>query len=143
MAGELVSYATLFGTAFAAASLLPVGSEPLLAALLLDGRLDPWLLWLTASLGNTTGAVLNWWLGRHALRWQDRRWFPVGRDQLRRAGERFRRYGLWSLLLACMPIVGDPLTLAAGLLRVPLLPFLLLVGVSKAGRYAALIWLLV
>lgn len=133
----------MFGTAFAAASLLPVGSEPLLAALLLDDRLNPWLLWLTASLGNTAGAVVNWWLGRHALRWQDRRWFPVGRDQLRWAGERFRRYGIWSLLLAWMPVIGDPLTLAAGLLRVRLLPFLVLVGVSKTSRYAVLTWLLV
>ena len=98
-------------------------------------------LWGIATAGNTAGAVLNWWLARYALHWQDRRWFPVSRRQLDRASNWFRRYGVWTLLLAWAPIGGDALTFVAGIMRVRLHLFLLLVGAGKAGRYAIVIWL--
>jgi membrane protein YqaA with SNARE-associated domain len=92
-----------------------------------------------AGLGNTLGAVTNWGLGRFCLHWQDRRWFPVKPRELARAGAWFNRYGIWSLLLAWVPVIGDPITLAAGVLRTRFLPFLLLVAISKTGRYAVLL----
>ncbi len=92
-----------------------------------------------ASLGNILGAVANWVLGRFCLHWQDRKWFPVKRRELARASAWFNRYGIWSLLLAWVPIIGDPITLAAGVLRMRFLPFLLLVAISKTGRYAVLL----
>ncbi len=96
-------------------------------------------LLLAASLGNTLGSVANWGLGRFCLHWRDRKWFPVKARELERASAWFNRYGLWSLLLAWVPVVGDPLTLAAGALKARFLPFLLLVAICKTGRYAVLL----
>ncbi|MDQ2695936.1 MAG: DedA family protein [Pseudomonadota bacterium] len=140
MAGTLAAYGTLFFTAFGAASLLPFYSEPLLVGMVRWGGYDPVLLWLTASAGNTAGAVLNWWLARYALHWQDRWWFPFRPQHLARASGWFQRYGVWTLLLAWAPVGGDALTFVAGLMRVRLGIFLLLVGAGKAGRYALVIW---
>jgi membrane protein YqaA with SNARE-associated domain len=106
--------------------------------LLATGSLPPWLLVAVASLGNVLGAVVNWALGRGAERLSARRWFPATPAALDRAAAWYRRWGRWSLLLSWAPIVGDALTVAAGLLREPLRSFLILVSVAKAGRYAAL-----
>lgn len=131
-----MAYLSLFTAAFLAATLLPAQSEVLLLALILD---DPtrvgWLI-LVATVGNTLGSVLNWWLGRYLHRFQGKRWFPVSEDALKYAEQRFRKYGLWSLLLSWMPVIGDPLTVIAGILRVPFWTFLVLVGIAKGIRYA-------
>ena len=140
MGADLAAYAGLFAVAFGAASVLPFYSEPLLVGMLVSGRYSDWLLWLVASAGNTAGAVLNWWLARFALHWQDRWWFPVNPQQLERASRWFRRYGEWTLLLAWAPVGGDALTFVAGLLRVRLTVFLVLVGLGKAARYAFVVW---
>ena len=129
----------LFLAAFLAATLLPLQSEAALVALLLAGY-PPWLLVLVASLGNVLGSTVNWWLGRGLLRFQDRRWFPVSATALARAQRSYRRWGRWSLLLSWAPFIGDPLTLAAGIMREPLRVFLPLVAVAKAGRYLVLAW---
>lgn len=130
-----MTYLALFASAFLAATILPAQSEALLLALILD---DPsavgWLI-LVATVGNTLGSVLNWWLGRYVHHFQDRRWFPVSKESLHYAEQRFRKYGLWSLLLSWVPIIGDPLTVIAGILRVPFRTFLLLVGIAKGARY--------
>jgi membrane protein YqaA with SNARE-associated domain len=138
---ELPALAVLFLSAFAAASLLPLASEPLLVGLEVSGAHSTLSLWLVASVGNIAGSVVNWWLGRFALYWQDKPWFPVVPRQLNRAEGWFQRYGVWALLMAWMPVVGDALTCVAGLLGVRLGVFLVLVGVGKAARYAALLWL--
>lgn len=91
-----------------------------------------------ASLGNVLGSVANWVLGRGVARFRHRRWFPVSEPALTRAEGWYRRWGRWSLLLSWAPVIGDPLTLAAGMLREPLGPFLLLVGLAKTTRYIAL-----
>lgn len=136
----MTTLAALFFGAFLAATFLPFSSEVLLAAALAEGMHAPWLLVAVASLANTAGAALNWALGRFLLHWQDRRWFPVSPAALARASARFNRYGAWSLLMAWVPVIGDPLTLAAGVLRVPLPLFLVLVGAGKTARYAAVAW---
>ena len=92
----------------------------------------------TASLGNVAGSVVNWLLGRGVERLRHRRWFPVGEASLERAQGWYRRFGRWSLLLSWMPIIGDPLTVAAGVMRERFLVFLLLVGIAKTGRYVVL-----
>ncbi|MDP2285974.1 MAG: VTT domain-containing protein, partial [Pseudohongiella sp.] len=71
----------------------------------------------------------------------DKPWFPVTAQQLSRAQAQFNRYGVWSLLLAWLPVVGDPLTFVAGALRVQFWLFLLLVAIGKSLRYAVLIFL--
>jgi len=129
------AYAGLFLSALLSATLLPGSSELLIAALAAKGH-SLMLLWLWATLGNTLGSALNALLGRYLLHFRDRRWFPFRADELERGHRWFERYGKWTLLLAWMPVVGDALTLVAGVLRVGWLEFLLLVGVGKALRYA-------
>ena len=132
-------YVGLFLSALLAATVLPFSSEAVLVGLMAAGDYDMIWLWFLASLGNVLGAAVNWGLGRFCLRWQDRRWFPVDKEKLDRAGRWFSSYGVWSLLLAWVPIIGDPLTFAAGVLRVNFWLFLLLVSIGKAGRYAVVI----
>ncbi len=129
---------TLFATAFVAATLLPVSSEAVLAALVAREGADVVVLLAVATTGNVLGSVVNWAMGRWCLRFQGRRWFPIREAALDRAAGRMRRGGRLLLLLAWVPIVGDPLTFAAGVLRVRLLPFLVLVTIGKAARYVAI-----
>ncbi|MBK1708979.1 YqaA family protein [Marichromatium gracile] len=133
-------YLLLFVSAFLAATLLPASSEVALYALLQAGA-TPWLLLLVATLGNTLGSLLNWWLGQALLRFQDRRWFHFTPAQIAAAQTRFARYGVWTLLFAWTPLIGDALTLVAGVMRVPLRLFLPLVALGKGARYALILWL--
>lgn len=133
------SYLLLFGSAFLAATVLPFYSEVVLYALLRAGG-DPLALVVIATLGNTLGALVNWVLGRYLLHFQDRRWFYFNRVQIEKAQRWYRRYGFWSLLLAWMPVGGDALTLIAGIMKVRLRLFLLLVGTGKALRYISVVY---
>jgi membrane protein YqaA with SNARE-associated domain len=126
----------LFVSAFVSATLVPMSSEAVLAALIAAQGLDVALLVAVATVGNTLGALVNWLLGRFCLRWRGSKWFPVRADRLERGIDWFRRYGVWSLLLAWLPIVGDPITFVAGMARVRLPLFLLLVALGKGARYA-------
>jgi membrane protein YqaA with SNARE-associated domain len=128
-------YLTLFTTALVAATLLPAQSEALLAALLAAGRHPAVALVAVATFGNVLGAVINWLLGRGIEQFRDRRWFPVGRRKLDRAQHWYQRFGKWSLLLSWAPLVGDPLTVAAGVMREPLPVFIAIVTVAKLARY--------
>ena len=128
-------YLSLFGIAFLAATIFPAQSELGLAALLATGRFDPWLLILVATLGNVLGSVFNWLIGRFLHGYRSRRWFPVPAKALDRAERTYRRWGIWTLLLSWVPVIGDPLTLVAGLLKAPLRLFLPLVIIAKAARY--------
>lgn len=135
MTFTLLSYPGLFLASLLAATLFPTSSEALLAAMLLSERFSLPLLLAVAVVGNTLGSVINWALGRYLLHFRDRRWFPLSPAQFTRAETAFNRYGLWSLLFAWLPIVGDPLTLIAGALRVRFWPFLMLVAAGKTARY--------
>jgi len=134
----LTAYLGLFAAAFVAATLFPAQSEVVLVGLLLLGEHPVWLLIALASLGNTLGAMVNWWLGRQVERFRDRPWFPVKPAALDRAIAWYRRWGYWSLALSWAPIMCDPLTLVAGVLREPLWRFVLVVGVAKTCRYIVL-----
>ena len=129
-------YTGLFLTAFLAATLVPLSSEAVLAAMISAKGFDLALLIGIATAGNTLGACVNWLLGRYCLRWRDRRWFPVGPEALDRASRWVGRYGVWALLLSWLPVVGDPLTFAAGVLGVRVPVFLVLVAIGKGARYA-------
>jgi membrane protein YqaA with SNARE-associated domain len=130
----LAIYSGLFVSAFASATLLPLQSETVLVALLLADR-APWVVIAIASVGNVAGAVVNWLIGRGIEHLHDRKWFPVSAAHLQRSQAWYLRYGKWSLLLSWMPIIGDPITVVAGVLREPLPMFLLLVSVAKVSRY--------
>nr|WP_176493866.1 YqaA family protein [Cobetia sp. 5-25-4-2] len=124
--------------ALASATLLPGGSEAALAGLWCEG-VAPWALWLAATLGNTLGSLINVALGRGARRLRTRRWFPVSRRALARSTLWYRRIGAWSLLLSWAPVIGDPLTVLAGVFRLPWWKSVLLILVAKGGRYALLL----
>lgn len=122
----------LFLAALAAATVLPMQSEAVLVGLLLSGAYSPWLLLAVAGTGNVLGSVLNWLLGRGLGR------IRMDAARLARARTVYGRYGYWSLLLSWVPLIGDPLTVVAGLMREPFWRFLLLVTAAKVGRYLVL-----
>ena len=131
--------ALLFTSAFLAATLLPFPSEVTLAGLLVAGQSSLAALWLVATIGNTLGSLVNWAIGRLALRFEGRPWFPLRRERLGRAQAWFNHYGVWTLLLCWLPIVGDPLALVAGLMRTPFAITAVLIAIGKGARYAVVI----
>lgn len=139
---ELRDLGGLFLTAFLAATVLPAQSELLLAGLHLRGAYDGFALVLVATLGNVLGATVNWALGRYLVHFKDRRWFPVRERMIDQASRFYRRFGVWTLLLAWTPFIGDPLTLVAGIMRTGLWVFLPLVTLGKAARYFGIVILI-
>jgi len=135
----VAAYGSLFLVSFLAATLLPAQSEILLAGLRSTGDYSAWGLVTVATVGNVLGAVVNWLLGRYIEHFRHRRWFPVSERMLDRAQGWYRRWGVWSLLLAWAPFIGDPLTVVAGLLRTNLWVFLVLVTVGKGLRYTGVV----
>jgi membrane protein YqaA with SNARE-associated domain len=135
---EFGAYLALFIVSFIAATLIPLGSEIVLLGLVESG-LSPVPCLLVASVGNICGSLMNYglgiWLGHKLL--QPNRWIEP--DKLQRGIDHYQRWGLPSQLLAWVPIIGDPLTFAAGVLRVNIWGFILLVSIGKVGRYYALI----
>ena len=134
----LTATLALFFSALLAATILPFSSEVFLYALLQgeEGWTSTTLLTIAvATLGNVLGACINWWLGKELLRFRHKRWFYFDDRQIARAEAWFQRYGVWTLLLSWVPVVGDPLTLIAGFLRVRFALFLLLVATGKLLRY--------
>ncbi len=133
---ELIS---LFFVSFLAATIFPFQSEALLATLHLSGDIKAGLLVIVATTGNVLGSCVNWLLGRYIEHFKHKRWFPANQKQLDRATRTYQKYGVWTLLLAWLPIIGDPLTIIAGLLRTNIVLFIILVTIGKAARYVALV----
>ena len=138
----LISYFQLFIISFLAATILPLSSELVLSTMLLTDSFDKYLLLVVASFGNILGSSVNWYLGKKILIFKDKKWFPVNEKRIVKSEMYFKKYGIWSLLLAWVPIIGDPLTVIAGILRVNFLTFLLLVSISKTSRYIFLIFII-
>ncbi|MEE4886758.1 YqaA family protein [Pseudomonas viridiflava] len=132
---EFSSYFGLFMAALGAATLLPMQSETVLAGMLLSQAYPAAVLLLVATAGNVLGSVLNWLLGRSIIRLRHKRWFPASEAQLEKAQRFYLTYGYWSLLLSWVPLIGDPLTVIAGVLREPLWRFVLIVTLAKGARY--------
>jgi membrane protein YqaA with SNARE-associated domain len=134
-------YLSLFISAFAAATILPAQSEALLAYQVSISPDAVVQLIAVATLGNVLGATFNWWLGRLTENLRAKKWFPVNEKQLQKAERFYGRYGRYSLLLSWVPIIGDPITIVAGILREPLLSFVLLVTIAKCARYVFVVGL--
>lgn len=134
----LSGYLGLFIAALLAATLLPMQSEAVLAGLLLTGMYSTPVLLVVATAGNVLGSCINWLLGRYIEHFRGRRWFPFSAASLDKAQSAYSRYGRWSLLLSWVPIIGDPLTLIAGVMREPFWRFFLIVLLAKGARYAVL-----
>ncbi len=139
---ELLSHYGILGlflAAFLAATILPFSSEALL--LLVVRQTGDWVLpVVAASVGNILGSLVNYWLGLKGNKILLHQWLRIDEKTLHKAKRNFNRYGVYSLLFAWLPVVGDPLTVVAGLLKTRFSLFLLLVSLGKAGRYLALVW---
>jgi membrane protein YqaA with SNARE-associated domain len=137
-----VIYLSLFSISFLAATVLPFSSELTLAGLISTSNYDNLLLLVVASFGNVLGSVFNWSLGFYSRNLSTKKWFPFKETQIERSSKWFSKFGKWSLLFAWLPIVGDPLTFVAGLLRVRFLDFIILVAIGKVSRYLIVFYLI-
>ena len=135
-------YLSLFIISFLAATILPFSSELTLAGMMATSSYDNLLLLLVASLGNVLGSAVNWILGFYSRKLSKKKWFPFKDKQIEKSSKWFNKFGRWSLLFAWVPIIGDPLTLVAGLLRVKFIEFLILVTIGKVSRYLVIFYLL-
>ena len=135
-------YLSLFFISFLAATILPFSSELTLAGLISTSNYDNLLLLVFASFGNVLGSVFNWGLGFYARNLTIKKWFPFKETQIERSSKWFIKFGKWSLLFAWVPIVGDPLTFVAGLLRVRFFDFIILVAIGKVSRYLIIFYLI-
>ncbi|MBT6268610.1 MAG: DedA family protein [Tateyamaria sp.] len=133
-----MSYLAVFLSAFVAATLLPAQSEAVLSFYILSAPQTVFALILVATVGNVLGSVVNWVLGIYATKFQNRKWFPATPSQIKRAEKFYHKYGRYSLLLSWVPFIGDPITVIAGVLREPVLSFLILVTIAKSARYIVL-----
>lgn len=131
----MLSLFFLFLSAFGAATLLPLQSEAVLVGLLIQAEHSVLILIAVASLGNILGSCVNWYLGLKIEQFKDKKWFPVSEVKLNQAQNIYHKYGFWSLLLSWVPIIGDPITLIAGLMKENFIRFLWVVSIAKIGRY--------
>ena len=130
-----MAYLSLFTLSFLAATILPLSSELTLVGLLNTNDYNVLALLGSASLGNILGSIFNWLLGFYLLKHMNKKWFPFKKNQINSASNWFQKFGIWSLLFAWVPMIGDPLTLMAGILKVKFFLFLILVSIGKISRY--------
>ena len=133
-------YPALFILSFVAATILPLGSEWLLVVMIL-AEYNPVATVVVASIGNLLGACTTWAVGLYGGPFLIRSVLRIDAETQAKAERLYGRYGIWSLLFSWLPFIGDPLCLAAGILRIDLGRFAALVFVGKLARYAAVAWL--
>lgn len=127
-------YTYLFVISFLAATFIPLGSEWLLAALIPHSS-SPIFLVGVASIGNVMGAWTTYAIGRYGGGPCLEKLLGIKAQDREKATAYYKKYGSWSLLFSFLPIIGDPLCFIGGLLRVPVMIFLVLVSVGKSLRY--------
>jgi len=128
-------YVILFSSSFASSTILPGNSELTLTAIISQREYETLYLIIVASIGNVLGSIVNWYLGCYFIKFKNKKWFPFNEKNLDNSSKWFLKYGKWSLLLSWLPFVGDGLTLIAGVLKVPLFEFIILVTFAKVLRY--------
>ena len=117
------------------ATIIPFGSEAYFITLLSLEKYNHFILFVFASVGNVLGSLFNWICGFYINFFIKKSWFPINNKIIDRGNKLFTKYGKWSLLISWFPLIGDPITFAAGTLRYPIIPFLVLVSIGKVGRY--------
>ena len=135
-----MAYFLLFLSAVGAATLLPLQSEAVLLGLLVQTQYSAYLLLIIATIGNVLGSCVNWYLGLRIERFKHKKWFPVSEKNMIKAEKIYQKYGFWSLLLSWTPVIGDPITLIAGLMKENFWRFLFIVTIAKAVRYLFIYW---
>lgn len=132
----------LFASSFLAATIFPAGSEVVLANLNIAGDHDKFLLLAVATIGNVLGALVNWFIGYYLIKFKNKKWFPIQKRKIDKYSRFYRKWGILSLLLAWMPIIGDPLTVIAGIFKTNIWLFLTLVTIGKLSRYLLIIFII-
>ena len=117
------------------ATIIPFGSEAYFITLLSLEKYNHFILFFVVSVGNVLGSLFNWVCGFYINFFIKKSWFPINNKIIDRGNKLFTKYGKWSLLISWFPLIGDPITFAAGTLRYPIIPFLVLVSIGKVGRY--------
>ena len=117
------------------ATIIPFGSEAYFITLLSLEKYNHFILFVVASVGNVLGSLFNWICGFYINFFIKKSWFPINNKIIHIGNKLFTKYGKWSLLISWFPLIGDPITFAAGTLRYPIIPFLVLVSIGKVGRY--------
>lgn len=131
----IITYFGLFLSALAAATLLPGGSEAILLAVIAQGQHSVVLIIVVAASGNILGAAINYALGRSVDALKEKSWFPISPAKFAHYRSFYQRWGMYSLWLCWVPIIGDPLTAIAGVMGAPLGRFLVIVTLAKTLRY--------
>ena len=134
------SYIILFGVSFLAATIIPLGSEWLLAAMVVSGSNTPFAVAI-ASSGNYLGAVTTYLIGLYGGVFLIRRVLKISAEKEEKARRAYDRYGAWTLLFSWLPVLGDPICLAGGMMKTGFLSFSLLVFTGKLARYSLVAWL--
>ena len=132
---SLEAYSSLFISSFLSSTILPGHSEIILTTFILLQKYSQFLLIFFASFGNILGSVINWYLVFYITKFVNKSWFPFKKKQLDKASLWYLKYGKWSLFFSWVPIIGDPLTIVAGIFQVPLIIFIIIVSISKVLRY--------
>jgi membrane protein YqaA with SNARE-associated domain len=132
-------YPALFLLSFFASTLIPLGSEWLLVALIVHG-FAPLPVVLVASVGNLLGGCTSYGIGVYGSTFLITKMLRMDKNERAKAERIFAKYGVWSLLLSWLPVIGDPLCVVAGMMKVSFGRFALLVVTGKAARYAVVAW---
>ena len=132
---SLEAYTSLFISSFLSSTILPGHSEITLITLILLEKYSKFLLIFFASLGNILGSIINWYLGFYITKFINKSWFPFTKKQLDKVSLWYLKYGKWSLFFSWVPFIGDPLTIVAGMFRIPIIIFIIIVSISKILRY--------
>jgi membrane protein YqaA with SNARE-associated domain len=135
----LLELSSLLLSAFLAATILPGGSEIILAKLVLFNDYSNSLLLSIATIGNVFGSLINYILGLYLAKLQGKKFIPITKQQIKKYSKIYQKYGIYSLLFAFLPIIGDPLTIIAGIFRANIWLFLLFVTIGKFIRYVLII----
>ncbi len=130
----IYGYWGLFAASFLAATLLPLSSEVVLGFLLLNGA-DPVIAVGVATCGNVLGSCLNYAIGLGGNKILLKKVLRISEEEFNKSAERYKKWGVYSLLLAWVPVIGDPITVIAGVLKTKFMLFLILVTTGKLVRY--------
>ncbi len=107
----------------------------MLVGVLANSKISIFMVIAAATLGNTLGSGVNWGIGRYLAHFRKAKWFPVKPEKFERYSAWYSKWGIWSLLLSWAPVIGDPLTVIAGIARTPLVIFVPVVLIAKLVRY--------
>ena len=142
---DIIQYLLAYGytgmgvAAFVAGSVFPFSSETLLAGLQLAG-LQPWPLFLSATVGNVLGSMFNFWIGTFGrLEWIEE-YLHVKREKIERTQRWLQGHGAWMGFFCFLPILGSALSVTLGYMRANVWLSFLSIFIGKAIRYAILIW---